>query len=175
MSIQDDTLFIDVDDSRTHAAQERYGGKPLLEERGIIRIDSHHLLAPVGGLTRRVALKLDDLVGGLTIGLRYTSAIERAAECWAIWDSNRPGLHHHDVARSTPPRLISSARSHASDSRPPDAAEYVASIRQGEGANRVEGGERQAVSRAEVGAGGGVLDPATSWRTSSRCAPRVGE
>jgi RES domain len=97
VSIDAEALFVDVDNPETHAALEKYGGKPLLQELGVSRIDRGTFLSPDRGLTRRAAHELHELVSGFAIGLRYTSALDGAAECWAIWDHGRPRLCDHDV------------------------------------------------------------------------------
>ena len=95
--VDPDARFIDVDDGRTHRALEKYGGRPLLKELGVGRIDRGTFLSPDRRLTRCAARELHDLLDGLAIGLRYTSAMDEDAECWAIWDHGRPSLHDHDV------------------------------------------------------------------------------
>jgi hypothetical protein len=92
-----DTLFVDVDHPQTHAAMEQRGGRALLQELGITRIDRGTFLSPNRALTRRAADAIYDLVREHASGLRYTSALDANAECWAMWDHARPLLSDYDV------------------------------------------------------------------------------
>jgi hypothetical protein len=97
VSINPEEQFVDIDDPDTHRALEKYGGRPLLNELGVARIDRGTFLSPDRGLTRRAAHEIHELVSGIAAGLRYLSAIDGSAECWAIWDHTAPRLHSHDV------------------------------------------------------------------------------
>lgn len=97
VSINPEERFVDVDHPDTHGALEKYGGRPLLDELRIARIDRGTFLSPDRGLTRRAAHEIHELVAGIAAGIRYTSAIDASAECWAIWDHTAPRLHSHDV------------------------------------------------------------------------------
>jgi hypothetical protein len=90
-------LFVDVDHPETHASLEKHGGRPLLEQLRLTRIDRGTFLAPDRRLTRLAAHEIHELVGGLAGGLRYTSALDPNVECWAIWEHARPRLRNHDV------------------------------------------------------------------------------
>jgi hypothetical protein len=71
----------------------------ILREHEIARIDRGTFMGPMRALTRRLALELYDLSASPpVIGLRYSSALDRDAECWAIWDTGEPLLTDRDIA-----------------------------------------------------------------------------
>jgi RES domain len=95
--INADCRFVDVDDPRNHRYLERLGGQPLLDFLEVGRIDRGSFISADRRLTRRVAGEVHEIAGRGIHGLRYSSAMDEKAECWAIWDHAAAELHGHDT------------------------------------------------------------------------------
>jgi hypothetical protein len=97
VTIDSACCFLDVDDPHNHRRLEQLGGRPLLDLLEISRIDRGTFVTLDRRLTRQIAGELHDILSDDIAGLRYTSAIDQAAECWAIWDHARDALSSHDI------------------------------------------------------------------------------
>jgi hypothetical protein len=106
-----DALFIDVTSPNTHKTLMSHYGRTIFDELGIDRIDEGSFLARDRAITRRIAGDLYDLTTSPIIGLRFVSAHDTSAECWAVWERGRPAISNPALGplSITTPAVVSAA------------------------------------------------------------------